>query len=163
MPTPSDSSTSLHFSADPRPNHTSCPPESDRPWHDQVSLSSPNTALRQHDTDVLGRRAPENGTPAARTVATDRGLPIGPSSSAAMSPTRLGSADPPSGTAESKDEEQEFDQLLSPALEREPVYYIDEGTSTNESRFSKTRVCKILLSRPRRRDHILMHSMCFRR
>ena len=149
MPTPSDASTSLQFSPDPRlerSNHTSCPPESDRPWHEGVSLSSPNTALRQHGNDVLARRATEHGTPAARTVATHQGLPIGPSSSEAMSPMHLGSADPPRGSAESKDEEQESEQLLSPELEREPVYYIDEGTSTNESRFSNTRVCKFLLS-----------------
>ena len=149
MPTPSDASTSVQFSTDPRlerSNHTSCPPDSDRPWHEEVSLSSPNIAFGQHDTDVLERRATGNGTPPASTAATHRGLPIGSSSSEAMSPVHLGSADPSSGSAESKDEEQEPEQLLSPELEREPVYYIDEGTSTNDSRFSNTRVCKCLLS-----------------
>ena len=149
MPTPSDASTSLQFSTDPRlerSNHTSCPPESDRPWHEEASLSSPNTASRQHHDDALGRRATENGILLARTVATDQSLPIASSPAEAMGPVHLGTADPPSGSAESKDEEQESEQLLSPALEREPVYYIDEGTSTNESRFSNTRVRRYLLS-----------------
>ncbi|KAL8795286.1 MAG: hypothetical protein Q9195_002297 [Heterodermia aff. obscurata] len=144
MPTPSDTSDSLQFSTDPRlerPNHPSCPPESDRSWPEEVPPSSPNTALRQqHYNDELGRRATENGTSVARTVATDQSLPIVPSSSEAMSPMHLGSADLPGGSAELKDEEQEFEQFLSPELEREPVYYIDEGTSTNESRFSNTRI-----------------------
>ena len=167
MPTPSDASTSLQFSTDPRlerSTHTSCPPESDRPWHEQVSLSSPDTALRQHDNDELGGRATENGTPATRTVATPQRLPIAPSSSEAMNPVYLGSAHPPVGSEESKDEEQESEQLLSPELEREPLYYIVEGTSTNESRFSNTRVCKSLLPNIRRLvGHMLMHSMCFPR
>ena len=150
MPTPSDATASLQFSADPRldrSNHTSCPPESDRPWHEEASLSSPNPALRQHRNDASGRRATENGILAARTVATDQSLPMPLSSAEAMGSVHLGSADPPSGSAEPKDEEQESEQLLSPELEREPVYYVDGGTSTNASKFSNTRVRKYLLSR----------------
>lgn len=88
----------------------------------------------------------------ARTLAPEPDLPMDLSSSEAMSPIHLGSTSSPAGSAESKDEEQEPELSLSPELEREPVYYIDEGTSTEDFKFSSARVCFI--------SHELRSSWC---
>lgn len=156
MPTPSDSSTSLHFSTDPhieRSNHTSCPPESERSWREQdvpgpESSTSPQYSDNASRIQALlagdRRSAQENVVPELATALTaveEQDLAIGRPSSEAMSPMHLGSVSPPAGNTESKDEEQESEQLLLPELEREPASYIDKGTSSDDSKFSNARVC----------------------
>lgn len=157
MPTPSDSSTSLHFSTDPhieRSNHTSCPPESERSWREQ-DIPGPDSITSHQYNDNASRiqallsgdrrSAQEDvipGTATAPTSLDEQGLAIGRPSSEAMSPMHLGSVSPPAGNTESKDEEQESEQPFSPELEREPASYVDEGTFTDDSKFSNARVCE---------------------
>lgn len=90
------------------------------------------------------RSAQENVIPDIATAPIsleEQDLAIGRPSEA-MSPMHLGSVSPPAGNTESKDEEQESEQPFSPELEREPASYVDEGTSTDDSKFSNARVCE---------------------
>ena len=70
------------------------------------------------------------------------------SSSEAMSPMHLGSVTPSPDNIESKDEEPEAEQPLSPGTERRPLHYIDEGISPEDDKFSNIRVCNTCFTTP---------------
>ena len=75
------------------------------------------------------------GMPIAESV-----LPRDVSSSDIRSLMHLDSVAPASENPESKDEEPEVEQPLSPEIERLRPQYIEDGTSTEEDKFSNIRV-----------------------
>ena len=158
MPTPSDSSASLQFPSDTdtdRLNHTSCPPEQERSLREPVALDLASTALDQNNSDApqrpsvsdeshgVSREDTDLEVTAARTT-VEAHVRMDLSSLEASSPTHIDGVSPPSSSTDLKEEEQEPEHSISPEIEREPVYYIDDSTSTDSIRFSTTRVCTTL-------------------
>ena len=154
MPTPSDSTTSLQYPSDPhneRSIHTSCPPDPDRSWRDQIvpanedSISSNEgvehvqgtTDESQHNT----HRHSEIEDP-ARPLSMEPDLPMDLSASESISPLHLRGAASPPGNAGVKDEEQEAEQSSLPESGRPQTDCVDETTSSHH-KFSQARVCTL--------------------
>ena len=159
MPTPSDSNSSLQFLTDPhaeRSVHPSCPPESDRNRREQIPVGPDNRPLRHDGVDTAPLQPahdemnqssqsdatinpPTAGMPTAESV-----LPGDMSSSDIRSLMHLDSVAPASENPESKDEEPEVEHPLSPDIERVRPQYVDDGTSTEDDKFSNIRVYTLL-------------------
>lgn len=155
MPTPSDSTSSLQFLIDPhieRSVHTSCPPESDRTRREQIPVGPDNPTLRHDGVDTARSQPAEDemnqssqadatlDVPAEGMPTVESVLPRDMSSSDIRSLMHLDSVAPTSENTESKDEEPEVEQPLSPDVERIRPQYVDDGTSTEDDKFSNIRV-----------------------